>query len=163
MDTDSAVGVHDYSGRRSFQMLKSLVLVISLAIAALAQNENGLNSVKPKYTVGQTLRYSVTFEGDPNFTTVTLYFNSSTPSSDQAGLSSDFSINQTKRIGPGQFDVEGQIPDTTATGTYELRTVQPRIAPRGVKDYDAKNVHIVLEVENPVKYRFPPLKDVKPK
>jgi len=143
-------------------MLKYLVVVLSLAIAALAQNDNALSSVKPHYVVGQTLHYSVTFDGDPNFSSVTLYFNSGSTPPDQAGLSPSFNINQTKKVGPGKFEVEGQIPNTTATGTYELGTVQPRIAPNGVRDYDGKQFHIVLEVENPVKYPFPPLKDVRP-
>lgn len=144
-------------------MLKHTLVIVALSIAALAQSENGLNSVKPKYVVGQTLHYSVAFDGDPNFSSVTLFFNSDTPSPEQAGLSPNFSINETKKVGPGKFDVEGRIPETTATGTYELATVQPRIAPNGVKDYGTRKFHIVLEVENPAKYPFPPLKDVKPK
>lgn len=145
-------------------MLKHLIVVVSLAIAVFAQNENALNNVKPQYRVGQTLHYSVTFDGDPTFSSVTLYFNNSGGAPpDQAGLSPNFSINHTQKVGPGKFDVDGVIPDTTATGTYELGDVQPRIPPSGVKDYDAKRFHIVLEIENPTKYPFPPLKDVTPK
>jgi hypothetical protein len=55
------------------------------------------------------------------------------------------------------------LVDNIVTGTYELRTVQPRIEPNGVKDYDARKFQIVLEIENSAKYLFPPLKDVMPK
>jgi hypothetical protein len=145
-------------------MLKYLMVVLSLAVAVLAQNETGLSSVKPQYKVGQTLRYSVTFDGDPNFNGVTLYFNSSSLlSPEQAGLSQNFTISHFQKVGPGKYDVDGAIPDSTATGTYELTIVQPRIQPSGVKDYDAKKFHIALEIENPTKYPFPPLKDVTPK
>ena len=142
-------------------MLRYLVLVVSLAIATLGQNE--LSGIKPKYQVGQTLRYAVTFDGDPNFKSVTLYFSTRDSSPEQAGLAQNFSINDTQKVGPGKFDVEGKIPDNVVTGTYELATVQPRIEPSGVKDYDAKKFHIVLEIENPTKYSFPPLKDVTPR
>jgi hypothetical protein len=146
------------------RMMKYLVVVASLAIAMFAQNEHGLSGVSPKYKVGQTLRYSLTFDGDPNFSGVTLYFNrSSTSPPDESGLVPNFAVNLTQRVGPGKFDVDGTIPDTTASGRYEMTVVQPRIAPGGVKDYDARPFHIVLEIENPTKYRFPPLKDVTPK
>jgi hypothetical protein len=142
-------------------MLKHFAVVVAFSVAVLGQGE--LSSVKAKYVVGQTLHYSVSFDGDPNFKSVTLYFDTHDSRADQAGMGQQFGIAETHKVGPGKFDIEGKIPDNIVTGTYDLEDVQPRIEPAGVKDYDAKHFHIVLEIENPAKYSFPPLKDVSPK
>lgn len=142
-------------------MLRFLMALFFLTTATFAQAPS---SVQPYHKVGDTLRYTVVFDGDPNFTSVTLYFSTSTaPGPDQAGLSQTFSISQGQKVGPGKFEVEGTIPGNVVTGGYTLAVVQPRIAPNGVKDYDATKFHESFEVENSVRYEFPPLKDVTPK
>src|ERR1700678_978434 len=120
-------------------MFRYLVVVLSLATTMLGQN--GLEGVKPGYQVGQTLRYSVSFDGDPNFKSVSLFLMTGDSSPEQAGLMQNFSLSDTQKVGPGKFDVEGRIPDNIVTGTYELTTVQPRFEPGGAKDYDAKRFH----------------------
>ena len=144
-------------------MLKTVVATMVLVTAAFAQSQGGLSNVRPHYTVGETIRYTVTFEGDPNFASIMLYFQAGPIRPDQAGLANNFSINRIRKDGPGQYVVEGQIPESTGSGTYQLFDVQPRIQPSGVKDYDAKAFNIVFDVDNPVKYLFPPLKNVTPK
>jgi hypothetical protein len=141
-------------------MREFLLILVCIATAGFAQSPS---SVQPYHKVGDTLRYTVVFDGDPSFSSVTLYFSTSAAPPDQAGLSQNFSINQTQKLGPGKFDVEGTIPNTVVTGSYLLTVIQPRIAPNGVKDYDATKFHQVVEVNNPTKYEFPPLKDVTPK
>jgi hypothetical protein len=143
-------------------MLKHFGLAVLLASFAIAQTTGGPTAVKSHYKVGDTLHYVVTFDDDPTFTSVTLYFSTSATPPEQPGLSQNFSINQTQKLGPGKFEVEGKIPDSAVTGTYRLATVQPRIPPSGVKDYDATSFHESFDVENPAMYKFPPLKDVKP-
>ncbi len=141
-------------------MLRFLMILILSATTGFAQTPGG---VQPYHRVGDTLRYTVVFDGDANFSSVVLYFSTSAAPVDQPGLGSNFSISQTQKLGPGKFEVEGAIPSNIVTGSYVLSTIQPRIAPNGVKDYDATKFHQGFEVENPVKYEFPPLKDVRPK
>ena len=141
-------------------MLRFLMILILVATPGFAQAPS---SVQPYHKVGDTLRYTVVFDGDPNFSSVSLYFSTpSAPPADQAGLAQNFGINKTQKLGPGKFEVEGTIPDNIASGSYVLADIQPRIAPNGVKDYDAREFHQGFDVENPAKYEFPPLKDVKP-
>jgi hypothetical protein len=66
------------------------------------------------------LHYVVTFDDDPDFTSVTLYFRTSATPPDQAGLAQGFSINQTQKVGPGKFEVEGTIPDSAVTGSDDM-------------------------------------------
>jgi hypothetical protein len=141
-------------------MLKFLMTLIVVATAGFAQTPS---SVQSYHKVGETVRYTVVFDGDPDFSSITLYFSTSAAPPAQAGLAQNFSINQTRKLGPGKFEVEGVIPGNIVTGSYVLVDIQPRIAPNGVKDYDAKKFQQGFEVENPVKYGFPPLKDVTPK
>jgi hypothetical protein len=141
-------------------MLKFLATLIIVATAGFTQAPN---SVQPYHKVGDTLRYTVVFDGDPNFNSVMLYFSTTAAPADQAGLGQNFSISQTQKLGSGKFEVEGTIPGNIVTGTYVLTDIQPRIAPNGVKDYDAKKFQQSFEVENPIKYEFPPLKSVTPK
>jgi hypothetical protein len=141
-------------------MLKFLMTLIVVAAVGFPQAPR---SVEPHRKVGDTLRYTVLFDGDPTFTSVTLFFSTSSAPADQAGLGQGFSINQTQKLGPGKFEVEGIIPGNIVTGSYVLSDIQPHIAPNGVKDYDAKKFQQTVEVENTVKFEFPPLKDVTPK
>lgn len=141
-------------------MSKSLLVLVCLASIGFAQTPSDL---QPYYKAGDTLRYVVTFDGDPDFSSVSLYFGTNNVPADQAGLSNNFGISQTHKIGPGKFEVEGTIPSNAVTGTYELRDVQPRIPPAGVKDYDATQFHESVRVVNPARYNFPPLKGVVPK
>jgi hypothetical protein len=140
-------------------MLRVLTILILGATAVFAQAPS---SVQPYHKVGDTLRYTVVFDGDPNFSSVTLYFSTSAAPADQAGLGQNFSISKSQKLGPGKFEVEGTIPGNIVTGSYVLADIQPRIAPNGVKDYDATKFHQGLEVENPAKYEFPPIKAVTP-
>lgn len=140
----------------------SLFMVLA-ATTTFAQTGVGPRSVRPYRKPGDLLHYTVTFDGDPNFSSVTLVFTTSASSPEQAGLRQNFSISQTQKEGPGKFRVDGTIPADIVTGTYQLVVVQPRIAPGGVKDYDAKEFQQILEVNNPKRYKFPPLKDVESK
>jgi|HubBroStandDraft_6_1064221.scaffolds.fasta_scaffold03528_14 hypothetical protein len=140
-------------------MLKFLMTLILAATSGFAQTPS---SVQPIHRVGDTLRYTVVFDGDPDFSSVTLFFSTSVAPANQAGLAQSFNINGTKKVGPGKFEVEGMIPNNVVTGSYELSDIQPHIAPNGVKDYDGKKFDQHFEVENPAKYEFPAIKSVKP-
>jgi hypothetical protein len=136
------------------------ILMILMAAVGFVQSPS---SVQPHHKVGDTLRYTVVFDGDPDFSSVTLYFSTSAAPPDQTGSSQNFSISQTQKLGPGKFEVDGTIPNGVVTGSYLLSDIQPRIAPNGVKDYDARKFQQAFEVENPARYEFPPLKGVTPR
>lgn len=141
-------------------MLRFLTTLVLVATAGFSQTPS---SVQPHHKVGDTITYTAVFDGDPNFSSVTLYFYTPAVPPEQAGLNQGFGISETRKLGPGKFEVEGTIPANIVTGNYLLTTIQPRIAPNGVKDYDAKKFQQGFEVENPVKYEFPSVKDVAPK
>jgi hypothetical protein len=139
-----------------------LRLLMTLVLVATVGYGQAPSSVQPYHKAGDTLRYTLVFDGDPNFSSVTLFFSTSAAPADQSGLSQSFGINKTQRLGPGKFEVEGTIPGSVVSGSYILADIQPRIDPNGVRDYDARAFHQGFEVENPVRYQFPPLKDVSP-
>lgn len=149
---------------RACNMLGGLSLLIVLSAGAtFAQAVGAPRTVKSYRKAGDSLHYTVVFDGDPNFSSVTLYFTTSASPPEQAGLRQNFSISQTQKAGPGTFHVQGTIPTDIVTGAYQLVDVQPRIAPDGVKDYDAKKFQQMFEVNNPITYKFPPLKGVESK
>jgi len=136
-----------------------LVAVTSLA----AQTGQGPTGVRQNYKPGDTLRYTVTFEGDPDFDNVGIYFAAGEVPPNQSGLTNSFGIGRSKKIGAGKFEVEGEIPGNAASGSYRLSGVQTRIAPNGAKNYDAAQFHETVEVDNGAKYEFPPLRSVAPR
>jgi hypothetical protein len=148
---------------RSTPMYKVLLALVLFANMAFAQVTSAPTSVLPQHGVGEKLAYIVAFEGDPDFTGMTLFFYTESVPPDQAGLRQQFGISDTRKVGPGQFEVSGAIPDNVASGIYTLTDVQPRLAPSGVKDYDGKQFAQAFRVDNPIKYAFPPLKEIKPK
>jgi hypothetical protein len=128
-----------------------------------AQTAQGPTGIKHHYNPGDTLHYTVTFDGDPNFDSVGIYFQSGEVPPDQSGLTNGFAIGRSKKVAAGKFEVEGEIPSNVATGTYRLTAVNTRISPNGAKGYDAGEFHEAIDVDNGAKYVFPPLKSVVPK
>ena len=139
------------------------VVLLLGAVSLVGQTGLAPTGVRHNYKPGDTLRYTVTFDGDPNFHSVAIIFQSNSVPPDQSGLRSNFDIEHSERTSRGIFEVDGTIPANAATGTYLLSVIQTRIDPQGVKDYDAKAFHETVDVDNSTKYEFPPLKSVVPK
>jgi hypothetical protein len=152
--------IRDSGGK---QMLRNLALLVMATASLIAQTAQGPMGIRQHYKPGDTLRYTVTFDGDPNFDNVSIYFAAGEVPPDQSGLTNSFGVGRAKKAGPGKFDVEGEIPSNAASGTYRLSGVQTRIAPNGAKSYDAAEFHETVEVDNGVRYEFPPLKSIVPK
>jgi hypothetical protein len=144
-------------------MFSRLAVLLVVAASLMAQTGQGPTSIRHHYKPGDTLHYTVTFEGNPNFDSVAIYFQGGPVPPDQSGLTVNFGIDRSTKTASGTFDVDGSIPDSVATGTYQLVIVQTRIKPQGVKDYEAKSFHESIEIENSVRYEFPPLKSIVPK
>jgi hypothetical protein len=143
-------------------MLSRLAVLLIAVSSLMAQTGQGPTGITHRYKPGDTLRYTVTFDGNPDFDSVAIYFQSASVPIDQPGLAANFSIGHSVRTAPGIFDVDGAIPANAATGMYQLSIVQPRIK-QGVKDYDAKGFHEAIEVDNSARYDFPPIKSIVPK
>jgi hypothetical protein len=144
-------------------MLRQIAVLLVAATSLVAQNSQAPTGISHHFKPGDTLRYTVTFEGDPNFDNVNISFQTGGVPSDQSGLTNNFGVGRSRRVAPGKFEVEGEVPNNVASGTYRLSSVQTRISPSGVKDYDASSFHEIFEIDNGTKYEFPPLKSVVPK
>jgi len=138
-------------------------MLLIAAASLLAQTGQGPTGISHHYRPGDKLHYTVIFDGDPNFDSVAIYFQSGPVPPNQSGLSNGFTLDHSSRISAGIFEVDGTIPESAATGTYQLSIVQTRIKPQGVKDYDVKSFHEAVEVDNGTKYEFPPIKSIFPK
>jgi len=138
--------------------------VLLLAVASLAVHAGqGPTTIAHHYKPGDTLHYTVTFDGDPSFDSVSINFAGGEVPPDQSGLTNGFSVGRTRKVAAGKFEVDGEIPNNVASGTYRLSNVQTRISPSGAKGYDAAEFHESVEIDNGVRYEFPPLKSVAPK
>jgi hypothetical protein len=144
-------------------MLRNLALLVLATTSLIAQTAQAPMGIRQHYKPGDTLRYTVTFEGDANFDNLSIYFAAGEVPPDQSGLTNSFGVGRSKKTGPGRFEVEGEIPSNVASGTYRLSGVQTRIAPNGAKNYDAGEFHETIDVDNGAKYVFPPLKSVLPR
>ncbi len=144
-------------------MLRRLALLFVATAALAAQTAQGPTGIKHHYSPGDALHYTVTFDGDPNFDSVSVYFQGGEVPPDQSGLTNGFGVARFRKTAPGKFEVEGEVPGNVATGTYRLAGVQSRISPNGAKNYDAGEFHEAIDVDNGAKYVFPPLKSVVPK
>lgn len=144
-------------------ILRMLAVVLVAAGSLAAQTAQRPSGIKRHYDPGDTLRYTITFDGDPNFDNVSIYFQGGEVPPDQSGLTNGFSVTRFRKTAPGKFEVEGEIPGNVATGTYRLNTVNTRISPNGAKGYDAGEFHETIDVDNGAKYVFPPLKSIVPK
>lgn len=110
------------------------------------------------------LRYTVSFEDDPMFSSVHLVFRKNGPvDPSQGGLTIVFVLSHFTKLRPGVYDVDGTVPSDVATGKYDLVTVDTTIAPTGSKSYDASKFNLAVSIENDQRYDFPPLKAVTPK
>jgi hypothetical protein len=145
------------------KMLRNLALLVMATASLVAQTAQGPTAVRHHYSPGDALRYTVTFDGDPNFDSVGIYFQGGEVPPDQSGLSGGFSVTRFRKVAPGKFEVEGEIPNNAATGMYRLALVQTRISPNGAKSYGAGEFHETIDVDNGAKYVFPPLKSIVPK
>ena len=139
-----------------------MAVFLIVASSVMAQNGQQLTSVTRHYKPGDTLRYVVTFDGDPNLDSVNIYLASQAVNPDQSGLSNGFNIGRSKKIGPGTFEVEGEVPGNAASGTYQLSSVNVRIGQFGAKGYDARQFRESILLDNSSKYEFPALKSVAP-
>lgn len=144
-------------------MLRKIAVILAVGTTMAAQTGQGPAGISHHFRPGDTLRYAVTFEGDPNFDNVGIYFQAGEVPPDQSGLTNGFSVGRSRKTAPGKFEVEGEIPSNAASGTYRLSGVQTRISPSGAKNYDAAGFHESLEIDNGARYEFPLLKSVAPK
>jgi hypothetical protein len=137
-----------------------LVVLASFTVGSLGQD---LKSLTAQNKGGDTLRYRVEFDGDPQFTSVSVafYLLGERPPGQQ-GLAAWFgSISHFVKVKEGVYDVDGVIPMNLASGEYELRLVNTTVDPAS-KQYDATSMNIHIHIRNDAKYDFPPLKSVKP-
>jgi hypothetical protein len=144
-------------------MFDKLAILLIATASLIAQNGQGPTSIRHHYKPGDTLHYSVTFESDPSFDGLSIYFQGGPVAPDQSGLANGFTLPRSKKVAAGTFEVEGEIPINAASGTYRLSSVETRISPSGAKGYDAGEFHETVEIDNGAKYEFPPLKSVVPK
>jgi hypothetical protein len=143
-------------------MRTKFALALVVFSALLLTHAQDLKGVTQHYKPGDTLRYTVEFDGDPKFDSVSLafYLNSGLQP-DQPGLNGYFAINHTTKVRAGAFDVDGAIPQNAPAGTFEIRRVDAAIGPAS-KQYDTGSFHITIQVDNDAKYNFPPLKSITP-
>jgi hypothetical protein len=96
-------------------------VVFALAVSANAQS----------YHPGQTIRIAATFEG-PDAAKVTCgNFNgqlTSVASPNQPSFQTNISSTDCKQTAPGVLELDCKIPDTQASGTYELRAINIGVA-----------------------------------
>jgi hypothetical protein len=143
-------------------MLQRIAAFLVISCSMFAQNDH-LAGVSRQYKPGDTVRYTVAFDGDPKFDNVVMNFYSQSVPPNQSGLTNGFSIGRFRKTASGTFEVEGEIPPNVASGRYELANVSAQISPYGSKSYDAREFHEVLTVDNSARYEFPPLKSITPK
>jgi hypothetical protein len=157
--------------KRFIAQVLSLVL---LSLCAVAQQPNASTNNQPKiaereqnactgdHKPGDHLKCYVVFDGDPELQSVTLYFRlQGSAQENQIGLSGEYSLGQWRKIGPGEYSVEGQVSDC-AKGNYQLAYLN--VSMRGVgRNYwygpDFKDLLKVV-VLNDVDLHFPKIKDV---
>lgn len=142
--------------------MNQLVATLLVLSAFACANGQELKGVAQHYKPGDTLRYRVEFEGDPKFDSLGVgFYLQGTPAPDQPGLGAYFAISHMVRVRAGLFDVDGVIPPTTASGTFEVRWVNTGIGPAS-KQYDANAFHTTIQIDNDAKYVFPPLRSLTP-
>ncbi len=115
-------------------MLRNLALLALATTSLIAQTAQGPTAIRRHYNPGDTLHYTVTFDGDPNFDSVGVYFQGGEVPPDQSGLTNGFSVTRFRKAAPGKFEVEGEIPGNVATSTYRLAGVQIRVSPNDVEE-----------------------------
>ena len=143
-------------------MTTKLAVLFAILTALVSAHGQDLKAVVQHYKPGDTLRYSVEFDGDPKFDSVGMgFYLQGNASPDQPGLGNYFAIAHTIKVRSGVFDVDGAIPAGTANGTFEVRWVSAAIESAS-KQYDANSFHITIQIDNDAKYIFPPLKSVTP-
>jgi hypothetical protein len=143
-------------------MRTKFALVFVVFCALLFAYGQDLKGITQHYKPGDTLRYTVEFDGDPKFDLVGFgFYLSSGLQPDQPGLNGYFAINHTTKVRAGVFDVDGVIPQNAPAGTFEIRHVDAAIGPAS-KQYDTGGLHLTIQVDNAAKYNFPPLKSITP-
>lgn len=143
-------------------MLMRFAVLFALLSAVFAAQGQGLKAVTQHYKPGDTLRYQVEFDGDPQFDSLSMgFYLQGNLRSDQPGLTGYFGIGRIAKVRAGVYDLEGAIPANAADGTYEVRWVNAGIGPAS-KQYDATGLKIAIQVDNEAKYDFPPLKSITP-
>jgi hypothetical protein len=145
--------------------LRKLALLPALLLATGLLAQTGGPSVSQNSKPGDTVRYHVTFDDDPRFTRIDLYFRLRRESpADQKGIPAEFRIIYTGQpVAPGTFDVQGSIPEC-ATGTYDLTEVDARVGDAvHTYTYPANGQGpVTLVVKNDQRNLFPSLKSVSP-
>lgn len=142
-------------------MKKLFALLFLFSVFAYGQD---LKSVIPKYGPDAPLSYRVEFDGDPQFTGLSVSFSmqgSAAPPADQPGFTNSFGLGNFVKVKAGVYNVDGRIPKNLRSGDYLLQTVSTEILP-AYKQYDAASMNIRIHVDNDTKFDFPPLKSVKP-
>lgn len=148
-----------------FTALALLFLFAGVVKAQTAEPEK-----KPVvYHPGQTIAVVVTFEGkDADQITsaaMSIAFRASEPPKDQSGFSTQIYQSSANKVGPNQFKIEFKIPDTQATGDYELNQIRAIVFPansvvlfyNAPADFSPRG----FRVENPKTFDKPKIKDVQ--
>ncbi len=125
-------------------------------------SEHEQNACSGEHKPGDRSTCFLIFDGDPDIQGMTVYFRlQGSPQENQVGLSTEYSLPQWRKIGRGEYAVEGQVGDC-AKGTYRLTYVS--VVMRGIgKNYwygpDFKDV-LQVDVVNDVDLHFPKIKDI---
>lgn len=138
----------------------AVVVAFAFAVSAHAQI----------YHPGQTIKLSVTFDG-PDAAKVqcgNVNINLTTePNANQPSFNRGFGAANCKQIEPGTLELDCTIPDTTASGDYELQAVNISV-PVGTTNqsvgfsYRAPDVPALkFKIDNPNTLTQPKLKSVK--
>ena len=90
----------------------------------------GFNAVRaqtpaPAYQPGQTISFSVKFEGHDagQISNVSAYASIPKVPDSQPGFQRDFGFNESKQIGPNTFEFSYTIPNNQASGDYQLGSI----------------------------------------
>lgn len=159
-------------------MKKIMVLLFLLSCVCLAANaqqqptntpkdhpiiaEREQNACSGDHKPGDHLKCYIVFDGDPELQSISLVFQLlGAPAENQIGLQQGYGLNQLRKIGPGEYALEGQVPDC-ARGNYRLNVlyVQMRGVQRGYS-YGAEYKDLIqVQVINDVDLHFPKIKDI---
>ena len=121
----------------------------------------------PAYRPGQTISFSVTFEGHDvaHISNVSAYASTPQVPDSQPGFQRDFGFNVSKQIGPNTFEFSYVIPHNQASGDYQLGSITATV---GTQETIPITYHSPSEfparkftITNPKTLEKPTIKDVK--
>lgn len=144
----------------------SIVKRVAVAVAAILAL--GISASAQTYHPGQTIRLSARFDGPDAAKVVCGSVNinlKGEPGEDQSDFNRGFGANTCKQIEPGVLELDCVIPDTVASGDYELQAVNIGVSVGTDQaigfTYRAPDVPpLMFKIDNPNTAKKPNLKSV---